>query len=182
VSGVYEADHSQSHVFAFNKHLVGDWASGNIYEQSTQIYDDNGGPLRWIRRSPTIAKENKWLYFSELEIDIEPGLGPKPGSLIQILGWGAQWGPAWGGITLEGLIDGNGNPRPAQIMLRWSNDAAKTFSATYILNCGLPGEFNARARKMQLGRARKRVWEISGSDPIPWRIANAYMQAKAVNA
>lgn len=178
VSGVYEADHSQCHTFNFNKHLVGDWASGNIYEQSTQIYQDNGGPLRWIRRSPTQSISNKRIYYSDLEIDVEPGLGAAPGLLQTTLGWGAEWGPAWGGRIIDGLVDGDGNPRPAQIMLRYSNDACKTFSSTYILNCGFPGQYNARARKTQLGMARKRVWEISGTDPIPWRIANAYMMAQ----
>lgn len=156
VSGTYDADHSQSHMFIFGKHLVGDWASGNIYEQSTSIYTDNGGILRALRRSPTANKDNKWIYFSEIEIDQEPGLGPQPP-----------------------LLDGNGDPRPPQIMLRWSNDGAKTWSSTFLLNCGMAGEYGARARKMQLGRARKRVWEIAVTDPIAWRIANAYVQASA---
>lgn len=153
VSGTYQADHSQSHAFAFNKHLVGDWASGNIYEQSILFYQDMGGPIRWVRRSPTLAKENNWLYFSELEIDIEPGIGPIPA-----------------------LTDGAGNARAPQLMLRWSNDATKTWSATYLLNCGQAGQYNARARKTQLGRARRRVWEISATDPIPWRVADAYVK------
>jgi len=155
ISGTYDADHSQSHTFNFNKHLVGDWASGNIYEQSTSIYADNGGILRWLRRSPTANKDNKWIYYSELEIDIEPGLGPQPP-----------------------FLDGLGNPRPPQIMLRWSNDATKTWSSTFLLGCGKAGEYGARARKMQLGRARKRVWEIAGTDPIAWRVANAYVKAE----
>jgi hypothetical protein len=179
VSGTYEADHSQSHTFNFNKHLVGDWASGNIYEQSTAIYDDNGNPIRWVRRSPTTNKDNKWIYFSELEIDVEPGLGPTAGTVQSVLGWGAEWARSWGGRVINGLVDGNGNPRPAQLMLRWSNDAAKTWSSTFLLNCGFPGQYKARARKTQLGRARKRVWEISATDPIPWRVANAYVQASA---
>ncbi len=80
---------------------------------------------------------------------------------------------------LEGapLLDGNGQPRAPQVMLRWSDDAGKTWSNTYLLNCGKVGEFQARARKTQLGRARRRVWEVSGVDQIPWRIADAYVEA-----
>ncbi len=161
VSGTYDADHAQSHTFNFGKHLVGDWASGNIYEQSTAIYTDNDGILRWVRRSPTLNKDNKWIYFSELEIDIQPGQGPIPA------------------LTSDGLplaADGS-NARGPQLMLRWSNDGTKTWSSTYFLDCGQAGEYDFRARKIQLGRARKRVWELSGSDPIPWRIANAYVEA-----
>lgn len=162
-SGTYDADHSQSHMFIFGKHLVGDWASGNIYEQSTAIYTDNGGILRGLRRSPTLNRDNKWFYFSEFEADIEPGIGPQPP------------------FTTDGLplaVDLS-NARPPQIMLRWSNDGTKTWSATYLLGCGFAGEYGARARKVLLGRARKRVWEIAVTDPIPWRIANAYIKAEA---
>jgi hypothetical protein len=156
VGGYYDADHAQCHMFIFGKHLVGDWASGNIYEQSTSIYTDNGGILRGLRRSPTANKDNKWIYFDEFELDIEAGLGPQPP-----------------------LVDDNGNPRPPQVMLRWSNDGAKTWSSTFLLNCGFAGQTNARARKSMLGRARKRVWEIAVTDPIAWRIANAYVKASA---
>lgn len=155
-AGCYDADHAQSHMFIFDKHLVGDWASGKIYEQSTAVYQDDGNILRGMRRSPTANKDNKYIEFSEIEFDIQPGLGPQPP-----------------------LTDGAGNPRPPQIMLRWSNDGGMTWSSTYLLNCGFAGEFNQRARKAQGGRARKRVWEIAVSDPIPWRIGNAYVEASA---
>jgi hypothetical protein len=153
VGAFYSADRAMSHTFNFGKHLVGDWASGNIYELNSDFLDDNGNPLRWLRRSPTLAKENKWLYFpGGIEIDIEPGLGPQPP-----------------------LLDGAGQPRDPQIMLRWADNGSKTWSNTYTLNCGQAGQFNRRARKMMCGRARRRVWEVSGTDPIPWRIADAYL-------
>ncbi len=76
IAGIYESDHSQCHTFNFNKHLVGDWASGNVYIQSTQIYSDSCGPLRWLRRTPTMARDNKFIYFSEFELDVETGLAP----------------------------------------------------------------------------------------------------------
>lgn len=154
-SGTYDADHSQSHTYNFGMHLVGDWASGNVYRQSTQIYSDNGGILRWLRRSPTFNNENKFVYFSEIEIDIEPGIGPIPA-----------------------LTDGNGDERPPQIMLRWSDDGSKTWSNWYTLNCGKAGEYNARARRIMCGRGRKRVWEIAATDAVAWRVANAYVQAQ----
>lgn len=154
-SGTYDADHSQSHMFFAGKHLVGDWASGNIYEQSTAISTDNAGILRWLRRSPTTNDENHFVYFSEFEADLQVGVAPQPP-----------------------LVDGNGNPRPAQVQLRWSNDSTRTWSSYYILNCGAAGEFNVRARKTQLGRARKRAWELSGSDPVGVVIVSAYAQAQ----
>lgn len=156
VGGFYDADHSQSHMFFAGKHLVGDWASGNIYEQSTSIYTDNGGILRGVRRSPTNYFGNKRIYYSDFEVDVQTGLAPQPP-----------------------LVDGNGDPRPAQMLLRWSNDGSFTWSPYYNLNCGFAGEFNVRARKPQVGMARKRVWEIVVTDPVPWRIGGAYVDAEA---
>lgn len=155
VNGMYIADRSTSHTLNFGIHLVGDWASGNVYQQSTQFYDDFGNKIRGVRITPTLAKENEWIYFSQIEFDIEPGLAPQPP-----------------------LTDGNGNPRPPELMLRWSDDAGKTWSNEYKLGCGFAGQYNARAIKRQCGRARRRLWELSWTDPIPWRIASAYLQAE----
>lgn len=157
-AGTYEAFHGQSHVFGFGKHLIGDWASGNVYELSNAFLTDNGSPIRWLRRSPILSNSNKWGYFKEIELDAEVGLGPSPP-----------------------LTDGLGNARPPQAMLRWSNDAGKTWSATYQISAGFAGEYNVRIRKPMLGRARKRVFEWSGTDPIAWRIADCYLEMEWSN-
>ena len=154
-NGTYDADHSQSHTFNFGKHLVGDWASGNIYVQSTSILTDNGGILRWIRRSPTQTDENKFIFFSMFEVDMQVGDGPQPP-----------------------MTDGNGNPRQPQVMFRWSDNGGFDWSSTYYLDCGFAGEYNKRVRKTQLGRARKRVWELSGTDPVRSVVVSAYCQAE----
>jgi hypothetical protein len=102
-----------------------------------------------------MGKDGKRIYYSEIELDIEGGLTPE-----------------------NPLLDGNGKPRPMQVMLRWSDDkGAKRWSSTFIINAGKPGEFNARARKTMLGSARWRTWEWSGTDPIPTRIADCYLEA-----
>lgn len=155
----YSAHRSMSHMYFSGRHLVGDWASGNIYQMSTSFYDDAGNPLRWLRRSPTINKENEWVYFPALEIDTENGLGPQPP-----------------------LFDGDGNPRSPEIILRWSDDGGKTWPGRRILKCGQAGKYNSRARTVMLGRGRKRIWECSSSDPIPWRIADAYLQMEPQSA
>jgi len=152
----YTAHRSTSHTFNFGKHLVGDWASGNIYEMSIDLDTDFGNAIRGLRRSPTISAENKWIYFSHIEFSIETGLGPIPP-----------------------LLDGNGQPRGPQVMLRWSNDGGKTWGNTHNLDCGQAGEFMTRVHKHQLGRARKRVWELTWTDPIPWRIIDAYLEASS---
>ena len=153
-SGGYIADRAMCHTFNFGKHLVGDWASGNIYDLSSNYFDDAGTPIRGNRRTPTVAKENQWIYYEQIEFVMETGLAPT-----------------------TPLFDGDGQPRPPQLMLRWSNDGGQTWSNTYFLSIGEQGEYQKRVIKRMLGRARKRLWDVSWTDPIPWRFNDAFIQA-----
>ncbi len=158
-AGNYIADRAMCHVFAFGKHLVGDWASGNVYELSSNFYDDDGAIIRGNRRSPTLSKENVWLYYSQIEFVMETGLAPA-----------------------TPLIDGDGQPRPPQIMLRWSDDGGKTWSNTYLLSLGFQGEYNKRVIKRMLGRGRKRLWDVAWTDPYAFSFNDAFVQAATAAA
>jgi hypothetical protein len=61
-------------------------------------------------------------------------------------------------------------------MLRWSNDGGKTWSNTYTLSVGAQGGYDTRVIMRMLGRARKRVWEVSWTDPVPIRVADCYLE------
>lgn len=162
-SGTYGPHRSWNHVWAFGKHLVGDWQTGNLYEMKL-AYDagggvyafvtDNGALIRRLRRSPTLVNEMAWIYHAELTADFATGLGPQPP-----------------------LLDGDGNPRPPQAMLRFSDDRGSTWSNTHIANCGFAGEYQARVVWRRLGRSRYRIYEISVSDAIPWTLVDAYLRA-----
>jgi len=154
-NGTYSPHRSWNHAYAFGKHLVGDWNSGILYEMSLNFLDDNGSVIRRLRRSPTLNNEMQWVYHSQLVVDVATGLGPQPP-----------------------FVDGDGNPRPPQAMLRWSNDGGNTWSNQHIANCGFAGEYSTRVIWRRLGRARRRVYEFSVSDPIPWSIVDAYLDAK----
>src|SRR6185503_818356 len=153
-SGTYGPHRSWNHVYAFGKHLVGDWKTGNLNEMSLNFWDENGALIRRLRRSPTLVNEMEWIYHSDLTVDFATGLGPQPP-----------------------LVDGDGNPRPPQAMLRWSNDGGSTWSNQHIANCGFAGEYKTRVIWRRLGRSRYRVYELSVSDPIPWTIVDAYLRA-----
>ena len=150
----YVAHRATSHMEIFGMHLVGDWKSGNIYEMSIDVYQDFGNPLIWERKAPPVSEDNKWIYHNAIEFDVQRGLGPMPP-----------------------LTDGNGNPRGPQIELSWIDDLTKQ-SNTYMLDCGQAGQASNRARKTMLGRSRNRQYIARGSDPIPWRISNAFLDAK----
>jgi hypothetical protein len=153
-SGTYRADGAMCHTFNFGMHLVGDPFSGNVYELSSAILTDNGNPIRGYRRAPTVSENNEWIYHGSLELDVQTGQAPA-----------------------TPLFDGDGQPRPPQVMLRWSNDAGQTWSNTYLLSVHNVGVYK-RVMKRMLGRARKRVYEASWIDPIPWRFISAYLKGE----
>ena len=74
----YEAWHAQCHAYCFGKHLVGDWATGNVYVSSISIATDNGANIRRMRRAPHISSEQTWIYHNQMQIDLEMGVGPIP--------------------------------------------------------------------------------------------------------
>lgn len=73
------ADRSRCHAFAFGKHLVGDWKTGNIYEESINFLTDvDETPIRRIRRAPHLSEEDQWIKHPRLQVLLESGLGPQP--------------------------------------------------------------------------------------------------------
>jgi hypothetical protein len=162
-AGIYQAALPQCHTFNFGKHLVGDRQSGKIYQMAMpaangsawNFVTDNGNPIRRMRRAPIISTENKWIYYKELTIDLMTGLGPQPP-----------------------LLDGAGKPRDPMLTLRYSNDSGITWSNGRDVPCGQAGNYLARAVARRLGRARRgRVFEVTCSDPIPWYLTDAYLEA-----
>jgi hypothetical protein len=156
--GSFEAHLARCHTYNFGRHLVGARNSGNIYDMSIDYFDDAGSPLRRVRRAPHIGAENKWAFHHQLEVDVEVGLGPTPP-----------------------LLDGAGNPRDPQLMLRWSDDQAKTWSNTHTVGFGQAGAYRTRAIWRRLGRSRDRIYELSVSDAVPARITDAYLEVSAGN-
>lgn len=142
-----------NHSYAFGKHLVGDWNSGNIYQMDASFLDDNGTAIRRLRRAPTVSNEMQRLFHAKLTVDFDTGLGPA-----------------------VPLVDGNGNPRSPQAMLRWSDTRGKTWSNEHILDCGMAGQYKTRVIWRRLGHSRYRVYELSVTDAIPWTIVDAYLE------
>jgi hypothetical protein len=153
VNGAWGPHFSWNYCYAFGRHLVGDWNSGNIYDMSFDHLDDNGAPIRRLRRSPTMTNENQWIPGRDLTLNFATGLGPQPP-----------------------FLDGNNAPRPPQVMIRWSNDQGKTWTPERILGCGMAGEYGTRVVVRRIGRWRNRVWEMVVTDPIPWTLTDEYLR------
>ncbi len=85
------------------------------------------------------------------------------------------------GVTTVGNLttvqDFSINPRDPMAMLSWSDDGGHTWSNEYSAGCGQAGQYKKRAIWRRLGRSRDRVYQLAVTDPIPWRIVEAYLMA-----
>lgn len=153
-SGLAEPHLARCHTYGFGKHLVGGRDSGKVYEMSPSYLDDAGEPIRRLRRAPHITSELEWMFHHQLQVNLEAGLGPTPP-----------------------LTDGAGVARDPQLTLRWSDDGGHTWSNGYIGNAGQVGNYKKRVIWRRLGRSRDRIYEISTTDAIPWRIIDGYLKA-----
>lgn len=136
------------HVFVFGQHRVLDLNGSGVYELS-EAYGTNvdGEVIRRLRRSPGLVNENKLMFYAQFELDLEPGLG---------------------------TVSGQGSD--PMVMLRMSNNGGKTWGNETLRSAGRMGEYGTRVIWNRCGAARRRVFEVSVSDPIPWRVLNAYLK------
>lgn len=128
--GIYERHRSEMHVFCFGKHLVGDYATGDIYDMSLNYYDDDGDVIRRERRSQHTSDDLEFLYYPCIQIDMETGVG---------------------------LVTGEAEDMDPQLGLSWSDDSGHTFSATRYESVGKIGEYTKRVMYWQCGRSRDRI-------------------------
>lgn len=77
------------------RHFVGDWQNGNIWLQSPAYLADGSTPIHKIRTCPHISRENKWNFYSRLELDMEVGAGGPP-TINPVLDWSDNHGHTFG--------------------------------------------------------------------------------------
>ena len=150
-SNEFEAWRPCFHALAYGKHRMLDLKGPRVYDMSAAYgYDVEGRGLRRIRRPPTLMNENKRVFFSRIELFLEPGLG---------------------------LTSGQGsNP---MISMRWSNDGGKTWGPYIFRSAGALGNYSKRVEWLRLGSGRKRTFEFVVSDPVPWRLMGAFLDMRA---
>lgn len=153
-AGQYVASPVFGHTYAFGTHLTGDATSGNVYAMSSSYTVDGGGRLlRRMRRAPHLVNEGKRTIYDALQLDLDTGLGIPSGQ--------------------------GSNP---QLMLRWSDDGGNSWSSEHWTSAGVGGAFGTRALWKKLGAGRDRVFEVTMTDPIPWRLVDAWLTLRAGQA
>lgn len=130
--------------------LVGDYENGKVYAFSQTTYTDDGDQIACIRRCPHLTSDLRRQFFSDLQIQFQPGVG------IQ-----------------------TGQGSDPTCILRWSNDGGFTFGNDHTLNIGKVGQYKRRAIKRRLGWGRDRVFEIVVTDPVYRVVVSANLNASA---
>lgn len=82
-----------------------------------------------------------------------------------------------GVLSITDIITGETPGADPQVMLRISNDGGKTWVAESWRSAGRVGEYLQRVDWNRLGCARRRVFEVSVTDPVAWRIVGAYLES-----
>lgn len=148
VSNTEEQHRGSCHIFAFNKHLVGDRENNKIYEMSLDYYDDDGDPMIRRRVSPYMAREKDLISFNQFELDMEVGIG---------------------------LQSGQGSD--PQVMMKYSPNG-RNWSSERWVSFGKVGKYDTRVKWNKLGSARNMVFWVEVSDPVFVQINNCYVNGK----
>lgn len=102
--------------------------------------------IRRVRRLPHLSPNQVRQFFQRFQLDVETGVGL-----------------------------GRGQGADPLVCLRWSDDGGYTWSHEHWVSAGEMGEYSRRAIWRRLGHSRDRVFEVSVSDPVAWRILDAYL-------
>lgn len=150
----WDAWRPRCHVFAFNKHLVGDRSTGTIATLSESSgFDLGGGVIRRMRIAPPLGRDKR-------------GKGaPKPVRVSRF------------SIELEsGVALSSGQGSDPQIMFAKSKNGGKTFGNLRSRSAGALGVYDRVPFWGRVGSAMDFVPKIVVSDPIPWRLVGADIQ------
>lgn len=143
----YDVWRPRCHAYVFGRHLVGDRATGTIATMDVSFGTEvDGSAIRRLRIAPGIALEGRRVPYHQLQLFLETGVG---------------------------LVQGQGS-QPT-VMLRSSDDFGRTYGNERRASAGAMGAYRKRVYWNQLGVSDGRVFKASFSDPVPWRIVDAYI-------
>ena len=145
--GVFEQHLASSYMFAFDKRLVGDRLTGNIYQMSLDYYSDNGSALVRERIFTHLGEESIRQKYNSLQILMESGVG---------------------------LQSGQGSD--PQILLKVSKDGGRTWSDWFSKSFGAVGKYAQNVVFRRLGIAQQMTFRVRVSDPVKVILIGAYLK------
>ena len=149
--GAYDVWRPRMHLYAFERHLVGEAQTGTLsLLDVTYATESTGDPIRRLRRGPVLIQGLQRLPLRRFELVLEAGLG---------------------------LVTGLG--AAPVVLAHFSADGGQTWGAWRQAGAGRLGQYRTRVAFTRLGAPRLFVAEIVVSDPIPWRVLDALINNDA---
>ena len=129
--------------------LIADYATNNVYRLDPTTYTDNGVTIiRQLVTRHVLSNFNR-IRVSLLYLDMETGVGLQTGQ--------------------------GSNP---QIMLEYSKDNGRTWSAQRWVSSGLVGQYLTRVLWRRFGSTRDATWRITMSDPVKFVITEGAFRVR----
>lgn len=136
-SGAYVQHLARTHMYVFDKHLVGSRLDGTLYELRADVLTDGSSAVRRMRRWLFPSDEGRLLTCSRLGFHLQMGVG---------------------------LVSGQGSD--PQIMLRLSRDGGRTFGSERWATLGALGKYLTRVQFWRNGQWREGAGELTITDPV----------------
>lgn len=127
-----------------NTVYISDYNNGNIYALDPSNFTDNGTAIPMEIWSKHIWKDDKYIGISQIQVDIESGVG---------------------------LVSGQGSSPVCDLQV--SKDGGATFNSVGFASMGLLGDYTARMKWNSLGAARDWVLKLRITDPVKRVITGA---------
>lgn len=140
--------YANSYAFAYGKHLVGDYESGNVYELDQETYLD----------------KDKNIIRSRVSAPLHGGIIGASGKPFTINSFNLMMESG------TGILQGQGSE--PEVMLSLSRDG-KTFDTEMRGKIGTMGEFLTEVRWDCLGQFESCIFKIQTSDPVYYSIHSA---------
>jgi hypothetical protein len=131
------------------KTYVSDYASNQVYTLDPNTYTDNGVTIAREIISRHVLSDFARIRISQLYLDMETGVGLQTGQ--------------------------GSNP---QVMLQYSKDNGRTWSAERWAPLGMIGQYLWRVIWRRFGSARDATFRIRMTDPVKFVVTNAALKVK----
>jgi hypothetical protein len=143
----------QTHAYYNNKHYIGSYKDGKIYELSDKYYDNNGKTMRRQRITPRFYDPRyRKISIDRFEVDCLRGLGT------------------------AGLPDCNPDDADPVLFLYISIDGGYTFSAKQPVSVGEIGKYRRRVIFTKLGSAYDFVFKLEYYNRSEWALIGSAMR------
>lgn len=130
-----------------NKHYVGDYENGKVYEMSMDYYDDDDTLMQRTIHSQEQISSIKRQFYPDIQVDLV-----NAGDPVNSAWYSAPW-----------------FERPT-ISLYISSDGGHTWSSEIQRSTGAAGEFGFRSIWRRLGSGYRRMYKVEVSDRVPWKV------------